>query len=144
MTRGKFSSSNPHNCDANLSYSISCRLPQTPRTPTTAAAHYFDDIFTKTKKPKKPFHLRRSSTSRSIGMRSDWETEGDGDETPPYNLIRNNSIGYLDEEALKRKAEVDEKVAQYVSDQLQRMRTHDSVSTNDDELEAHVNGSNGH
>ncbi|KAL9613951.1 MAG: hypothetical protein Q9167_001565 [Letrouitia subvulpina] len=45
-----------------------CRLPQTPRTPTAAAAHYFDDTFPHwdhggDKEPR----LRRSSTSRSIG-----------------------------------------------------------------------------
>ena len=63
---------------------INCRLPQTPRTPSTAAAHYFDDVLgrgTKDKTRKKSYvgtpgpdgpRMRRSSTSRSIGARSDW------------------------------------------------------------------------
>jgi hypothetical protein len=63
--------------------SINCRLPQTPRTPSTAAAHYFDDTFSrgnlrrKSSVPTTPNtpntpsgRPRRSSTSRSIGNRS--------------------------------------------------------------------------
>lgn len=61
--------------------SINCRLPQTPRTPSTAAAHYFDDTFSRgnlrrkssvagPKSPGTPGRLRRSSTSRSIGNHS--------------------------------------------------------------------------
>ena len=49
---------------------ITCRMPQTPRTPTAAAAHfsdsYFDETFSRSTEPR--FH-RRSSTSRSIGNR---------------------------------------------------------------------------
>jgi hypothetical protein len=65
---------------------INCRLPQTPRTPGSAAAHYFDDTFGRGTKDKihgrkKSYvgtpgpdtpRMRRSSTSRSIGTRSDW------------------------------------------------------------------------
>lgn len=49
---------------------INCRLPHTPTTPSTAAAHYFDDIFFHSSKPSglKP-HIPHSSTIRSTGNR---------------------------------------------------------------------------
>lgn len=126
---------------------MTCRLPQTPRTPTTAAAHYFDDVFLRQARPKKPPGLRRSSTTRSIGMRSDWtgsahDDEEDNEEAVASPLKRVNSIGYLDADALKRKAEVDEQVAHYIADQLERVKTGRSNSTYDDELETHLDGSN--
>lgn len=129
---------------------MTCRLPQTPRTPSSAASHYFDDVFARGK-PRKPAHLRRSSTSRSIGVRSDWNDSTNGDangsaiedeEVEPSKLKykRTNSIGYLDAEALKKKAEVDQQVAHYVSDQLERMKSNDSALSNMDELEAQLDG----
>jgi hypothetical protein len=128
---------------------MTCRLPQTPRTPTTAAAHYFDEIFTGTGRPKKPHHLRRSSTARSIGHRSDWgaSTTGDEDTTP---LARVNSIGYLNQEDIRRKSEIDQHVAHYVSDQIQRLKTNqDNSSVDEKELETSLDGAaddkaNGH
>jgi hypothetical protein len=130
---------------------LTCRLPQTPRTPTAAAAHYFDDIFTHKGKPKAPHHFRRSSTSRSIGMRSDWETNTNGDDDAAMSPInRTNSIGYLDEATLKEKAEMDSHVANYVSDQLERLRTHqESDEIDNGEFETSVDGTyerktNGH
>ncbi|TKA66342.1 hypothetical protein B0A49_08173 [Cryomyces minteri] len=129
---------------------VNCRLPQTPRTPSTAAAHYFDDIFTRQKtmygRNEKPHHLRRSSTSRSIGMRSDWNDEEDDDidgHSDNRSTARANSI-YLDEETLKKKAEMDEHVAHYVADQLERMKSNDSASQYQDEIEAQLDGANGH
>lgn len=120
---------------------MTCRLPQTPRTPTTAAAHYFDDIFTHTGKPKKPHHLRRSSTTRSIGYRSDLapSTNGDDDEVDDP-IKRSNSIGVLDEEALKQKAAMDQHVAHYVSDQLERVRSGDSGDVDGGEFETSLDG----
>jgi hypothetical protein len=117
--------------------SINCRLPQTPRTPATAAAHYFDDIFSKQKKGG-PRPLRRSSTTRNLGNGQINDEEDDG----VVDFRRVNSVGYLDEEALKRKAEVDQHVANYVADQLRRMHTNDSASANDmqDEIEAQLDG----
>jgi hypothetical protein len=105
---------------------MTCRLPQTPRTPTGAAAHYFDDVFTTTGRPKKPHHLRRSSTSRSIGFRSDWggSASGDGDdgddEAASSAANRRGSVGYLDEEGMKEKAALQERMNHYVSGQLAR------------------------
>jgi hypothetical protein len=119
---------------------MTCRLPQTPKTPTAAAAHYFDDIWAPSGKPKKPNHLRRSSTARSIGHRSDWESTNDDEEDlAPIN--RTNSIGYLNEDALKRKAEVDKHVAHYVSDQLNRLNGEDTTPLDHGELEASLDGS---
>lgn len=127
---------------------MTCRLPQTPRTPTAAAAHYFDDIWSTAGKPKKPHHFRRSSTSRSIGNRSDWET-ATNEEDEPSALYRKNSIGYLDADAMKRKAEMDEHVANYVSDQLARVKSGDSADIEPEEFEASLDGTferstNGH
>jgi hypothetical protein len=119
---------------------MTCRLPQTPRTPTTAAAHYFDDIFTHTGKPKKPHHLRRSSTTRSIGHRSDWETSTNGEEEGLTPINRSNLIGFLDEDALKKKAKTDQHVASYVRDQLERIRSNESPEVDHGEFETSLDG----
>ena len=120
-------------------FSLTCRLPQTPLTPTTAAAHYFDDIFSKVNRPKQRHHLRRSSTTRSIGDRSDWaSTQGDDDALTPIN--RTNSIGYLNEDDLKQKAEMDQHVAHYVTDQLERIRSNDSAEVEPAEFETSIDG----
>lgn len=113
-------------------------MPQTPRTPTSAAAHYFDDIFTDTGKPKKPHHLRRSSTARSIGHRSDWEANHDEESTTP--LARQNSVGYLNAEDIQRKSAIDQHVAHYVSDQLERLRTKDDDRVDHKELVTSFDG----
>lgn len=119
---------------------MTCRLPQTPRTPTSAAAHYFDDIFTTAGKPKKPAHLRRSSTSRSIGFRSDWETSTNGDEDEASTPIkRKNSVGFLDEEAIKQKQLIEERFNHYISGQLERVKT-GFQEVEADEFEATMDG----
>ncbi|CBX93366.1 predicted protein [Plenodomus lingam JN3] len=103
---------------------MTCRLPQTPRTPTGAADHYFDDVFATSGKPKKPHHLRRSSTSRSIGHRSDWggSTNGDEDDvTSPAR--RKNSVGVADAEQMEQRAAMEARLNHYVSGQLQRIKT---------------------
>lgn len=100
---------------------MTCRLPQTPRTPTAAAAHYFDDVLSTGPRPKKPSQLRRSSTARSIGFRSDFVTSDDEDATSSGR--RKNSVGYLDEDAIKAKRETEERFNHYVSSQLERVKT---------------------
>lgn len=133
---------------------MTCRLPQTPATPRVAAEHYFDDVFTTTGRPKKPHHLRRSSTSRSIGYRSDWGESTNGEEgdeeavSSPAN--RRSSVGYLDEESLKQKALVQDRMHHYVSGQLARHKnghTHlekdEFITTMDGASEGHSNGENG-
>jgi hypothetical protein len=93
---------------------------------------------TKQKSLAAPFPLRRSSTTRNIG---NGETNG----RPEYeesSHSRANSVGYFDEDALREKAEMDKHVADYVSDQLSRMRSNDSANANamEDEIEVVENG----
>jgi hypothetical protein len=103
---------------------MTCRLPQTPRTPTGAADHYFDDVFSTTGKPARRQTLRRSSTNRSIGFRSDWETSTHGDEDEATSTIRRkNSVGVLDQEAMEQKAAMEDRLNHYVTGQLQRIKT---------------------
>jgi len=122
---------------------INCRLPQTPRTPTAAGAHYFDDIFHKQKNIRP---LRRSSTSRNIGntfmIGADDEEEGEP-ETKTARMKRVNSIGYLDAEARARKDAEEEELASYVTNQLRQMRSNDSASAEavGDEVESRYDGS---
>jgi hypothetical protein len=69
-----------------------------------------------------------------------------GDHDDKFDLRRINSVGYLTEDDIQKKAEVDTRVANYVSDQLQRMRTNDSAGADamEDEIEASFDGANGH
>ena len=115
--------------------SVNCRLPQTPRTPSAAAAHYFDDMFSKPGKRGGPRLLRRSSTTRNIG--NGQLTDNDDDEEEDLRDVRRqDSVGVLDDEALARKKEFDDRVADYVANQLRRIQTNDSVVT--DEMEAEL------
>lgn len=126
--------------------SANLRLPQTPRTPSVAAAHYFDDVFLKRRKlsfaPAEPNRLRRSSTSRSIGNRSDQDDHEHAidDDVPEASLGRKNSVGAMDAEAMKKRQEADQHVAEYVTQQLQHIRTHSTSSTVHDEFEAQLDG----
>ncbi|ORY64370.1 Six-hairpin glycosidase-like protein [Pseudomassariella vexata] len=99
---------------------VSCRLPQTPRTPSVGMAHYFDDIFHRTvgsPKMQKP-RMRRSSTARSIGARSDFDnsSNGDGDDDDK------NSVSGLDPDREHERREADAHMHQYISDQLERVK----------------------
>lgn len=87
-------------------------------------------------------NIRRSSTTRSIGYRSDYaSTNGDDDDEEVDNPIRRiNSIGFLDEEALKERAKVDKHVAHYISDQLERVKSGDSGDVDCGELETSLDG----
>ncbi|TVY34915.1 Uncharacterized protein LOCC1_G007222 [Lachnellula occidentalis] len=114
---------------------LSCRLPQTPRTPSTGMNHYFDDIFTRhvgpgTKhgKPK----MRRSSTSRSLGQRSDFDASANEEEDV-------KSVESDNEERAKERQEADAHTAHYVSEQLSRVRSHQSIEfEKGDEFEAQL------
>ena len=127
---------------------INCRLPQTPRTPTAAASHYFDDVFTRQRRgsqSKKPSGLRRSSTSRSIGARSDYwksappsddgdhETHDDDDDTKSNG--RAWTIYKEDGNTNKEKESADEHVHKYVQDQLKRLMTPNGPEQYEDEIE---------
>lgn len=94
-------------------------------------------------------HIRRSSSSRSIGQRADWEANGvptprattdrrtprqadfaagepDEDEGDYFTEPRRaNSIGHMDEEALRVRQEADRRVHNYVTRRLERLRTSD-------------------
>ncbi|KAJ9265574.1 hypothetical protein DTO195F2_1613 [Paecilomyces variotii] len=118
---------------------INCRLPQTPRTPSTAAAHYFDDIFSRSAKPNgsRTPRIRRSSTSRSIGNRSDFATTINGDA-----LSTNGDDideGGLADQAARQEAE--QHLNNYVANQLERVRRRESVADYEDEFEAQLDGS---
>lgn len=100
--------------------------------------HYFDDVFTrhvkhKSDKPGRPF-VRRSSTARSIGARSDF----DADEARSVG----NSVEAEDPERERERREADLHEAEYVSEQLQRVRSHQSVDfeVGGDEFEAQLDG----
>jgi hypothetical protein len=55
--------------------------------------------------------------------------------------MRQNSVGFFDDEALKEKAEQDDRVASYVSDRLERMKVEGStVGELEDEIETQTDG----
>ena len=97
---------------------ISCRLPNTPRTPVTAASHYFDEVFSN-RAATRPLHHRRSSTSRSIGIRSDADDD--------FRSV-------VTEDSEDRQHVID-----LVTDKLERLRS-GSLDDHDDELEARFYG----
>lgn len=112
-------------------------------------AHYFDDVFHRgaTSTPKKPV-LRRSSTNRSIGNRSDFHASIDGDER--YDIRSpTNSVGpdHFDHERERERSEANAHTANYVSTQLKRVKSDDDrlFEDNVDEFEAQLdeNGSGG-
>ncbi|OQE81619.1 hypothetical protein PENNAL_c0040G07653 [Penicillium nalgiovense] len=126
---------------------INCRLPQTPRSPFAAASHYFDDIFSRSGRPRgsdRP-SIRRSSTTRSIGNRSDYYS---GDATPAASTV-------LDEDDESRgpsragsrrgsTAAPDNQnhVDHYVESQLQRVRSSASIAAYEDEFETRAEKEN--
>ncbi|KAI9891578.1 MAG: hypothetical protein M1814_002701 [Vezdaea aestivalis] len=124
---------------------INCRLPQTPRTPSTAAAHYFDDIFSRhmrkmsesSTKAGSHRHVRKSS-ARSIGNFG----EGGNTSVPTSPVTARKSVASDDDgERVQEKKEANERVANYVSGELERIKSMDSlVFDNEDEFEAQLDG----
>lgn len=115
---------------------VTCRLPQTPRTPSVGLNHYFDDILHRYDKSPTP-RLRRSSTSRSIGARSDFmigadehEEEEDDEETEaaamtprtPRGHSRRSSMYLQDPERMRQRSEADLHLHHYISEQLERIK----------------------
>jgi hypothetical protein len=144
---------------------ISCRLPQTPRTPSTAAAHYFDDIMNRGPRRKSSIHstpgpeartprIRRSSTSRSIGNHASgtphatYRENGNNDVAGYFDSVPANSVisdgdadPFGDETPLekeRRKSIADSHVEKYVAEQLTRIKTDESVAVYEDEFEAQL------
>lgn len=133
---------------------LNCRLPQTPRSPFAAASHYFDDIFSRTGRPQSSRRpsVRRSSTTRSIGNRSDFNSTIAGDATP--SAVLDDEFGSPTSRrgstfATSPNGEEEEHVHNYVESQLQRVRSSASIAAYEDELETKAdkqngNGQNGH
>ncbi|PIG69526.1 hypothetical protein AARAC_009038 [Aspergillus arachidicola] len=114
---------------------INCRIPQTPRSPFAAASHYFDDIFSRSRPrgSRRP-SVRRSSTSRSIGNRSDFESAF-GDTTGAESVVG-------DEE---KDHGVEDHVSHFVESQLERVRSRLSMGAYEDEFETQADRKpNGH
>ena len=118
--------------------STTCRLPQTPRTPSIGMAHYFDDMFQRsidvgTPRSSAMPRIRRSSTARSIGARSDFDTAEDEDEDS--RSVANSE--FPDGPARAReKAVADSHLHHYISDQLERYKSQNGDFELKDEFEA--------
>lgn len=136
----------------NISYSLNCRLPQTPRSPFAAASHYFDDIFSRSGRPQSSRRpsVRRSSTNRSIGNRSDFNSTIAGDATPSAVLddeyvsspiSRRGSTAAASQNG--EDEEEEEHVHNFVASELQRVRSSASIAAYEDELETKAEGQNG-
>ncbi|KFA66161.1 hypothetical protein S40285_03389 [Stachybotrys chlorohalonatus IBT 40285] len=102
---------------------VTCRLPHTPRTPSIGMAHYFDDIFRRsvdggTPHPGGKPRLRRSSTARSIGARSDFDEPINGDDEDAHSI--SNSVFAESPEESKKRTEADAHMHQYISHQLDK------------------------
>ncbi|CAK7564229.1 MAG: hypothetical protein SEPTF4163_002116 [Sporothrix epigloea] len=151
---------------------VTCRLPQTPRTPGAGMDHYFDDIFHRYEKAGTPRsastpRMRRSMTARSLGARSDFYISTDGeseagelghdhvsngdvhdaedygdDESRRMRLSRrasrSGSMFFNNPDRMRERAEADQHLHHYISDQLQRYKSSQSLNSYEhgDEFEA--------
>lgn len=104
-------------------------------------AHYFDDIFQRNvggvPHTNGMPRIRRSSTARSIGARSDFDGSLDGDEHDDDVRSTTASVFPVDSERAKEREEADSHMHQYVSNQLERYKTGEPNSNlaNAEELE---------
>jgi hypothetical protein len=116
--------------------------------------HYFDDTFSRhvnssgTKTPSTPSmpRIRRSSTARSLAVRSDFSNGTDEDEDDDaYATPRRGSQGSVlmmaDPLRMKEKADADTHMHHYISEQLERVRSRQQQGNGDwmtpaDEIEA--------
>lgn len=83
--------------------------------------------------------LRRSSTTRNLGGH---QTDDDDDEGS-FDMRRISSVGILDDEEIKKKAEQDRHVADYVAERLRRLNTNGNAMGTEaieDEVETTTNG----
>lgn len=95
-------------------------------------AHYFDDVFGRhIGQPEsfKPKPMRRSSTSRSIGARSDFNSSINGDDRTERDAgsVRNS----VDRDGQMEQDEVNKHVAHYVSEQLEKVLAKDGFEPED-------------
>lgn len=110
--------------------------------------HYFDDVFTRhvnqrlhrqTSRSPHP-GIRRSSTSRSLGARSDFDRSVD-DADGEDQLSVENSVETETAERERERREADAHTAHYVSEQLSRVRSNQSADfETGDEFEAQLDG----
>lgn len=135
-----------------ISSSTNCRLPQTPRTPSSAAAHYFDDTFSRQRRAslgggrKSPRLARSLTRTRSIGARSDYastngDTEadlGNGEEDADEAFANGKperTWSIYQEDANSKGGpskpaehdDPDDPINRYVQDQLARIKSHESA-----------------
>lgn len=108
---------------------VNRHLPQTPRTPSVAMAHYFDDMVQRSIDMGTPRSLglqriRRSSTSRSVGARSDFDAPNGLDEDDARLTTRSTTHSALleDPARARERAEADSHLHRYISDQLNRYK----------------------
>ncbi|KAI5308719.1 hypothetical protein KEM55_005034, partial [Ascosphaera atra] len=75
---------------------MTTNLPQTPRTPSTAASHYFDDVFSRASASQTRKHLRRTSVGgRSIGRMND-DNHSTAESVPQTPLSPASVVGHND------------------------------------------------
>jgi hypothetical protein len=83
--------------------------------------------------------MRRSSTTRSLGARSDFDHSVNGDDEDKDSV--GNSVETETAERERERKEADEATAHYVSEQLSRVRSHQSADfETGDEFEAQLDG----
>lgn len=109
------------------------RLPQTPKTPRRAVAHYSDSYFDEalSKSPTTPrIRLYRSNTGRSIGNpRSRSDSANGGVPISRYTSVEDEEIA---------RAEAHQSLAEDMAQALTKIRTNDSVDG--DEYETQIDG----
>lgn len=119
--------------------------------------HYFDDTFSRhvsshgAKTPGTPAmpRIRRSSTARSLAVRSDFSNGTDADEeaadddayaTPRRRSSQGSVLSMADPLRAKERADADAHMHHYISEQLERVRSRREEQgdwmTNGDEIEA--------
>ena len=114
---------------------VEARIPQTPKTPSASAAHYFDDVFSRQRgisgvtRSRRPFSRSSSICARNDrGVTNYRKEEG--------SLTRSSSIGYLNAEEIKQREEWDHHVAKYVSERMESLKSGAVEMMFGDELEA--------
>lgn len=88
----------------------------------------------------RPPPIRRSSTTRSIGARSDfggsrYSHDGEDDTDDDYVMSRKNSVLEMDPEREEQRRRANEHVAKYVSEKLERVRSKGSVAGEEEDVD---------
>lgn len=120
--------------------------------------HYFDDILHRYDKAPTP-RLRRSSTSRSMGARSDFfigtddadpyavahDDHDDDGRTHSRPTTRPGSVYFQDPERARQRSEADQHLHHYISEQLERIKNERSANGygQGDEFEAQADANGG-